>query len=125
MMHFPGFRFPQFSKKFQTPLKFFSNVTFPPKISRFSSAKFPMTFLGFYFPLFSLFQYNFTLIFEKNIISPYFRKFSSDFATFTCFLHTLFDPNAFMHHTMHVLNASAYSSPKESAFKFSNCVKMI
>ena len=58
-------------------------------------------------PLFSpIFPY-----FGNFVISPYFLKFPPDFVEFTCFLHTFvspwFDHDAFMHHTMHVLDALA------------------
>jgi len=63
-------------------------------------------------PIFSLLQY-ISLCFRKIIISPYFCKFPPDFVKFTCYLHTFcvfrfplyFHHDAFMHHTMHVLDA--------------------
>ena len=106
---------PYFRKNVETPWEIFHNFNFSPKIFfNFHLPKFLSHSLRIQnFPLFSLFQYispNFGII----IISPLLLQiFPSDFVKSMCFLHTFcvfrfppqFDHDAFMHHTMHVLDA--------------------
>src|SRR6218665_1036811 len=120
MMHFPPVsNFPLFPKEFSDSVENFYNLTFSEKAFRFSFAKisydhFSRRLQICNFPLFSQFQY----------ISPYFRifyfsstfaNFPPDFVKFMCFcflIHSVFfispwfGHDAFMHHTMHVLDAS-------------------
>ena len=112
-----------FLTKFSDSAENFPNFTFSPNIFRFSSAKIcddlflvihhkfrnpPIFPVSIHFPLF--WEIFLSPYFCK--ISPYFAKFPSDFVKVTC-LHTLrvfshyFYHDAFMHHTMHVLNAPA------------------
>jgi len=105
MMHFPPVSdFPPFPKHFSDSVDNFPNFTFSRKISQFSSAKISE---NYYFPL--LLQ-----------IFPYFYKFLSVFGKFTCFFTYFmfisfplyFDHEAFMHHTMHVLDAPDYKGAR-------------
>ena len=66
-------------------------------------------------PIFAKTQH--VLLFRICFYFPYFSKFSPDFVQFTCFLPTLcvfcfplVDHDAFMHRTMHVLDASGAGS---------------
>ena len=52
-----------------------------------------------------------------KLLSPYFLKVPTDFVQFTCFIYFMcfsflpyFDHDAFMHHTMHVLDAPGHLS---------------
>jgi len=101
----PCFRFPLFSKKFQT-VENVKNFTSSWKISRFSSAKISDDLFIFShrpqisnFPLFSLFQYISSLFRENYYFPPTFKNFLPVLEKFTCFLHTL------CVHPMHVLDA--------------------
>src|SRR6218665_1136805 len=87
----PRFRSPLFPKTFLTPWKISQIVPFPENFSDFRPPKF------YFSPTF-----------------PLLIKTPSVFGKFTCFLHTLrvfcppyFYHDAFMHHTMHVLDAPA------------------
>src|SRR6218665_1751669 len=100
MMHFPlCFRFPSYFLKFSDSVENFQNFAFSRKISRFSSAKMSDLF----FP-----------VSRKKIFPPYFqkcppcfRKIHLLFTYFMCISFPLcFDHVAFMHHPMHVLDAS-------------------
>src|SRR6218665_1827590 len=120
MMHFPPcFRFPLFSKKFQTLWKIFKILPFPDKFLDFHPPKFLMTFFSHRpkmsnFPLFSLFQY-ISPLFRKSYYFPLllkislcFRKIHLLFTYFMCIsFPTYFDHDAFIHHPMHVLDAPA------------------
>jgi len=96
-MHFPPVSdFPLFSKNFQTPWKIFKILPFPEKMSRFLYAKISDDlFLLIYHkfrisPLYSLFQYIFSLFRENYYfpllfkISPCFRKIHLLFTYFLC-----------------------------------------
>src|SRR6218665_2181847 len=100
----------------------------PEKFLDFHPPKFLMTFFSHRpqisnFPPFSLFQY-ISLCFEKIIISlcfekcpPCFRKNSLAFyILYVHFVSPYFDHDAlnFMHHPMHVLDASAYDAFTEA-----------
>ena len=135
-MHFPLFQISPISKKF-LPVENFPNFIFSHKNVRFSSAKisddlFSHSLKDFEFTLIFLpFQVHFPPYFEKKILfPPYFFKFPSDFVKFTCFLHTLwvfvspqFDHDAFLHHTMHVLDAPASSYAKHLSHHTFNLTK--
>ena len=126
-MHFPLFQiFPLFPRNFLTPWKISQILPFPEKFLNFHPPKFLMTFFSHQplisnLPLFSLFQYISPYLEKKLFFLPYFKKFSLPvFAKFTCFLHTLgflvspyFYHEAFMHHTMHVLDASGHCALHE------------
>src|SRR6218665_3070066 len=122
MMHFPPcFRFsPLFSKTFQTLREIFTILPFPKKFSSFS---YPPKFSDdlFFshrpqisnFPPIFLFQY-ISPLFRQNYyfpptltnFAPCFRQFHLLFTYFTCIsFPPYFDHDAFMHHTMHVLDA--------------------
>jgi len=108
-MHFPLVSdFLPISENLSDSVKHFPNFTFSQKIL--------MTFLvvdsKFRIPSYFRCFHTFPPISEKMLFSPYFFKFPSDFAKFTCFyIHSAFfvspyfDHDAFMHHTMHVLDA--------------------
>ena len=110
----PRFRFPLcFQKMFRPCRKFSQFYLFPKKNFLVIDHKFRIS------PLFS----NFSFIFSASVHFPLFREhyyfpptssnFSPLFQKFTCILHALscisfppyFDHDAFMHHTMHVLDA--------------------
>jgi len=109
---------PLFSKKCFDSVENFPNSTFSRKLFRFSSAKLSddlFLVINHKFrisPLFLLFQY-ISPYFAKIILSPYFSKFPPFFryiyVGFTYFVlfsfPPYFDHDAFMHHTMHVLDA--------------------
>ena len=118
MMHFPLFQIsPYFRKIFWTLRKIFAILLFPDKFLDFHPPKFLMTFLVIdhkfrISPLFSLFQYIslgkllFPLLWQN--FPPCFTQIHLLFTYFTCisFPHC-FDHDAFKHHPMHVLDASA------------------
>ena len=122
MMHFQSTLFqifPQFPRNFSDSVENFHKFyLFRKEISIFIRRKFLMTLFShqpqiFNFPLFSPFQ-SISPSFEKNHFPATFANFSPSFVKFSCFLHTFcdfrfppyFDHDAFMHHTMHVLDAS-------------------
>ena len=119
MMHFPPVSyFPLFPNKFSDSVKNLPNFTFSDQIFPFSFTKiFLMTLFShwpqnFEFPLFSLIFPTFPLFREipHSIlfkISLWFRIIYVLFTYFMCFsFPPYFDHDAFMHHTMHVLDAS-------------------
>src|SRR6218665_1006274 len=128
MMHFPPILdIPHIFKKFSDSVENFQNFTFSRKISRFSPAKISDDFVNFLIflvidhkfrisPLFSLFQYISLLVSRKLLFPPTLKNVPPVLEKLTCFLHTLestcfsfplyFDHDAFMHHPMHVLDAS-------------------
>ena len=112
------FRFPLILQTFSDSVENFQNFTFSQKIFPFSSAKiFDELFLvndrKFRIsPLFSLFQY-ISPCFAKIIISPsknFIPCFQKNYLLFTYFMCISFPPyfdhDAFMHHPLHVLDAS-------------------
>jgi len=88
----------------------------PPRL-RFPPISKKLVRLRVKFSQFYLFLKKFPISFRQNLwlpflFPPYFYKFPSDFVKFTCFfilyvffLSPYFDHDAFMHHTMHVLDA--------------------
>ena len=122
-MHFPFcFRFSPIFEKFSDSVENFQNFTFSRKRFRFSSAKISYDLLlviDYKFeisPLFTLLQY-ISAYFGKDIISPLLSQISPLISSnLRVFLHTFcvfrfppyFDHDAFMHHTMHVLDAPAF-----------------
>src|SRR6218665_117891 len=126
MMHFPLFQIsPLFSKNFRTQRKIFKLLPFLEKFLDFHPPKFLMTFflvidhkfrISPYFCCFSTFP----PCFAKIILSPpTFTNFTLVLGKFTCLiLHTLrvfppyFDHDAFVHHPMHVLDASGTWHPQ-------------
>src|SRR6218665_2338547 len=117
MMHSPLFQiFPQFPKNFRTFRKILKILPFPEKFLDFHPPTFFMTFLSsttnFEFPPYFRCFSTFPPCFAKIILSPYFYKFPPCFRQihllfiyFTC-ISPYFDHDAFMHHPMHVLDAS-------------------
>src|SRR6218665_427031 len=105
MMHFPLFQISTlFPKIFQPPWKIFTISSFPKNIFQFSYAKISDDRF-----LVIDSEFRISPLFWENYYSSYFFKF---FVRFTCF-YILFlffvspyvDHDAFMHHTMHVLDA--------------------
>jgi len=120
MMHFPMFHLSPCLKKNSDSVKKFPNLTFSlknfsifirqnffrpffshwPHISNFP----PIFAISIHFPLFRKIL-NFPLLFQ---ISPGFRKLYVFFYILYVFLVSpYFDHDAFMHHTMHILDAPA------------------
>ena len=115
MIHFVlCFRFPPYFREMSRLCGKFSKFYLFPKIfSIFISQNFLWPFSNFpsYFPCFSIFT-----LFHENFHFPYFSKYSLSFRKIFVFLFTYFmcisfppyfDHDAFMHHSMHVLDASA------------------
>jgi|SRR6218665_3606964 len=120
MMHFPPVSdFPLISKKIVKSMETFSNFTFSQKLFDFHPPKFLMSYffvidykqiLNFP-PIFAVSVH--FLLFRENYYFPYFSKFPPEFVKFMFFTYFMcfsfppyFDHDAFMHHTMHVLDAS-------------------
>ena len=117
----PCFTFPPYLRHiFRTPRKISPILPFRKKFPDFHPPKFLMTFFkksltrNFEFPLFPLSQLISPLFREIFLFPPYFFKIVlPDFVKFTCFyiLYVYFvSPcyfyhDAFMHHTMHALDA--------------------
>ena len=85
----------------------FPTLSFPTK---FSECHPPLTTNFEFLPIFAV-SIHFPL-FHEIVLFPYFSKFTPDFVKFTCFyilymffVSPYFDDDAFMHHTMHVLDA--------------------
>src|SRR6218665_2972410 len=118
MMHFPLFQISTlFRKKFSNSWKIFTILPFQKKFPDFHPPKFLMTFflvIDSKFeisPLFSLFHY-ISPISEKLLFPPTFTNFpliSLNLRVFyilsVFFVSPYFDHDAFMHHTMHTLDA--------------------
>ena len=107
----PCFWFPLFPNKFSGTMEKFSNFTFSQKIFNFHPPKFLMTFFVCHrlqilnsLPIFTVSVQHFPLLLW---ISP---QISSNLRVFTFFLWFSFPPyfdhDAFMHHTMHIVDAS-------------------
>src|SRR6218665_1618663 len=101
-------------------MKIFQILPFPTTFFDFHPPKFLMTFFSYrlkilnFSPIFAV-SVHFPLSFTKITFSPTLKYFPPDFIKFTCFLHALcfslppcFDPDAFMHHIMHVLDAPGF-----------------
>src|SRR6218665_1558582 len=113
MMHSPLFQNSPFPTNFLTLWKISQILPFPQKFSNFHSPKFFLfTNHKFRIPLYSLFQYV-SPLFQKNYsypllfkIAPFFLQIYVSFTYFMCFfVSPYFYHDAFMHHTMHVLDA--------------------
>ena len=117
---FPLFQIsPLFPKKIVKSTETFSNFTFSQKFFDFHPPKFLMSYffvidykqiLNFP-PIFAVSVH--FLLFRENYYFPYFSKFPPEFVKFMFFTYFMcfsfppyFDHDAFMHHTMHVLDAS-------------------
>ena len=112
-------RFPLCFRKFFGLRGEFPQFDLFPENSRFHPPKFLTTFFSHsphisnFPPIFPV-SIHFHLYFGKFSFSPTFDKFPSDFVKFTCFTYFLcilppyFYHDAFMHHTMHILDASDY-----------------
>src|SRR6218665_113937 len=121
MMHFPPlFQISPYFRKIFRLYKIFSILPFPEKFLDFHLPKFLITFFSSttnfefpsYFPCFCTFPPCFEKILFPSLlftISPFcFRKIHLLFTYFLCMsFPTYFDHDAFMHHTMHVLDAPA------------------
>src|SRR6218665_265660 len=116
---------PDFRNISQTPWKIFPILPFPEKFLDFHPPKFLMTFFLFfshriqilnspYFPCFTIFP----PISRKLLFSPYFYKFAPLFSgnlrafyiLYVCFVLPYFDHDAFMLHTMRILDAPVFWS---------------
>jgi len=109
-MHSPLFQIlPLFSNKIQTLRKIFAVLPFPDKFFDFHPPKFLMTFflvIDRKFRISPLFS-NFHLIFPSSVHFPIcFRKLTCFYMLYMYFVSPYFDHDAFMHHTMRVLDAS-------------------
>ena len=120
-MHFyPPSDFPPISEKFLRLRRKFSQFYLFRKILPFSSSKISDDFFCssttnvLFPPYFNSFSPFFS-IFKQNSFSPYFCKFLSWFRKISVFFYILsaiffapyYDHDAFMHHTMHVLDGPA------------------
>ena len=121
-MHSPCF-LPVFEKNFRLR-KMFTILPFPKIFFHFHPffshrpqiSNSPYFLNSPYFPSFSTFP---SLFRENYYFPPTFTNFPPVFEKLTCFLYTLmcssfppyFDHDAFMHHTMHVLDAPVYRIP--------------
>jgi len=117
----PLFQIPPVSENFVVLHAEFPQFDLFPEIFRFSSAKISDDLFFFFshspqisnFPLFFLFQFISLLFLEISLSPPTFAKVSPWFRKIYVFLYTLrvFSPyfyhDAFIHHTMHVLDAPA------------------
>ena len=106
--------FPLFPKHFSDSVINVRYFTFSNKISKCSSAKisddlnFSLTTNFEFLPYFRWFNTHFPLFCENYYFPSTFQNFHSDFTYFLCFsFPTQFHHDAFMHHTMHVLDAPA------------------
>jgi len=114
----PVSHFPLFPKKISDSAENFPDLTFSQKKFRFSSAKISDNLLSlttnFEFPLYFPCFDSFSPLISGNFSFPLtFAKFPPDFIKLTCFyilymyfVSPYFYQDAFMHHTMHVLDAS-------------------
>jgi len=117
----PCFRFPPISEKFFRLRGKFPQIDLFPKMFRFSSAKISADLLFIHWLMATNFEFppcfrcfsTFPPYFEKNYpflptfanILPWFRKFTCFDILYVFFVSPYFDYDAFMHHTMHVLDA--------------------
>src|SRR6218665_417569 len=117
-MHFPLFQIPPIFEKFSDFLKNFKNLTFSRKISHFHPPKF-LTFFSesstknFGFPPYFACFSTFPSLIRKNLLFPptfqnfpLFSKNSTAFYILYVYFPPYFHHDAFMHHPMHVLDAS-------------------
>jgi len=118
MMHSPCFRFPPvFEKNFRFCGKFSQFYLFPKIFCLIIDHKFrifsPIFEFLLYFLSFSTFPPSFAKIINSLLFKfpPSFPKIHVYFTCFTCIsFPPYFDHDAFMHHTMHVLDASGIAS---------------
>src|SRR6218665_3138158 len=115
MMHFPLFQIsPYFQNFFDIQWKILSILPFPGKNFRFSSAKISDFFYYKlpYCPCFTAFPpISQKILFPPKctlkLFPPVFFKFTCVYILYMYFVSPYFDHDAFMNHTIHILNAPA------------------